>query len=667
MATAFGSTKETARIVKMCTPKPRELKSGTHRFIREGPILQWNPKERRHKPKYFFLFDQYLLVTKREGKKKYWLKVLIKLRPSIKVVFVKNSSYHIPGVEFRVYAPKKSFIFFGKTPAHTQGWIADLLWCCQGAKTPRPTLPQEVRLTADEHKRRTQHDEDLLLRMQNLSLREPTAPLMDLSTPTFNPAVVVETGEVWDPFGVASGTGDATEFAALAERHAYQATVHPGASNPFLSIGDDEEDSSASQQADLGSDLWSNDVESVDPSAPERPAPVAPPAAVAGTTAAVRPQKRHDNTLARSVRAIVFSSKGLVIDAEGVADAHPKVNPDLEAAVDRARLAVDSLYAALANYDAGEDTEDSRATLRAAAGAAGAEVARLVSEAHKTASALESAGADSFACDRLLYITDAAAGSLHALSAMDQAQADEMSPGEKRLLEVAKQLEELAVMLATPVPTSDSSAPAAASTEAATIPTPTTADPTLNALVRSTVSSAVDLLKEATHAQLAVKADARRRDGPVYHEDPAWQEGLVSAAEFVVKSVRVLAMATTRAPSEWEEGEFVANMLAGSRGITGAVARVCSSAAAKLEPSNAALTSLNGAAGRTRSAANKLAEHARTNYSSLAAPEPIDESASAVDKASRQLEAMAEVARLEQQLEKAHRNVAAMNKSAYKK
>jgi hypothetical protein len=40
--------------------------------------------------RYFFLFDHYLLVTKREGKKKYWLKVLIKLRPSIKVVFVKK-------------------------------------------------------------------------------------------------------------------------------------------------------------------------------------------------------------------------------------------------------------------------------------------------------------------------------------------------------------------------------------------------------------------------------------------------------------------------------------------------------------------------------------------------------------------------------------------------
>jgi ABC-type branched-subunit amino acid transport system ATPase component len=61
-----------------------------------------------------------------------------------------------------------------------------------------------------------------------------------------------------------------------------------------------------------------------------------------------------------------------------------------------------------------------------------------VGEAHKTASALEEAGADSFSCDRLLYITDAAAGSLHSLSALDQAKAEELSPGEKRLLEVAK-------------------------------------------------------------------------------------------------------------------------------------------------------------------------------------------------------------------------------------
>jgi I/LWEQ domain len=143
---------------------------------------------------------------------------------------------------------------------------------------------------------------------------------------------------------------------------------------------------------------------------------------------------------------------------------------------------------------------------------------------------------------------------------------------------------------------------------------------------------------------LAVKADARRRDGPAYHEDPTWQDGLVSAAEFVVKSVRVLALAATRPQAEWQEGEFVANMLAGSRGITGAVARVCSSAAAKLEPSNAALTALNGAAGRTRFAASKLSDHARSNYSSVIEPAAaLDDSASAVDKTSRQLEAMTDV------------------------
>jgi hypothetical protein len=50
------------------------------------------------------------------------------------------------------------------------------------------------------------------------------------------------------------------------------------------------------------------------------------------------------------------------------------VNPELEAAVERARLAVDSLYAALVSYDAGEDTEETRATLRNAAGTAGADV-----------------------------------------------------------------------------------------------------------------------------------------------------------------------------------------------------------------------------------------------------------------------------------------------------
>jgi hypothetical protein len=186
---------------------------------------------------------------------------------------------------------------------------------------PRPTLPKEVRLTAEQHKRRTQNDQDLVLRMQNLQLQAPetTTPLMDMAAPAFTPAMVVEAGEVWDPFGVASGTGDSCEFAALAERHAKQVTSQSAGGNPFLSIGADDDDEQAFSLASgpvvAGVDLWSNDVEAVDPSAaPERAAPV-PPVAVemsasaSAGSAVARGTSRHDNTLARAVRAIVFSSK----------------------------------------------------------------------------------------------------------------------------------------------------------------------------------------------------------------------------------------------------------------------------------------------------------------------------------------------------------------------
>jgi hypothetical protein len=73
------------RVYKMLDPKPKELLTPSRRFMREGEVLQYNSKERRTKLKYFFLFNDVLLITKKEGKNKFWLKVYIGLRPGLKI------------------------------------------------------------------------------------------------------------------------------------------------------------------------------------------------------------------------------------------------------------------------------------------------------------------------------------------------------------------------------------------------------------------------------------------------------------------------------------------------------------------------------------------------------------------------------------------------------
>lgn len=98
----------------------------------EGEVLQYNQKERRPKLKYFFLFNDVLLITKREGPKKFWLKVYITLQPSLKVADVPDSAYRVPNVEFRLFAPRRTFIFFCKNQPSKDDWIRSIRACIEG-------------------------------------------------------------------------------------------------------------------------------------------------------------------------------------------------------------------------------------------------------------------------------------------------------------------------------------------------------------------------------------------------------------------------------------------------------------------------------------------------------------------------------------------------------
>lgn len=114
---------EVLRIFQMLTPKPDDLVKQGRKFVKEGDCQVWSVKERMKKNRHLFLFNDVLLITKKEGKKKFWLKVYISLRSGLKIQDVNDSTNDRPDVEFRIYAPKKTFILFGFNPAHKYEWI----------------------------------------------------------------------------------------------------------------------------------------------------------------------------------------------------------------------------------------------------------------------------------------------------------------------------------------------------------------------------------------------------------------------------------------------------------------------------------------------------------------------------------------------------------------
>jgi len=85
----------------------------------------YNSKEKRLKPRHIFLFNDCLLIAKREGRQKYWLKVFISLGANIQIEDVQDSASN-EKVEFRIYAAKKNFILFARSRPEKESWLSEL-------------------------------------------------------------------------------------------------------------------------------------------------------------------------------------------------------------------------------------------------------------------------------------------------------------------------------------------------------------------------------------------------------------------------------------------------------------------------------------------------------------------------------------------------------------
>jgi len=110
-------------IVNMCQPRPKEILTPGRKFLYEGDLVQYVPEDRKKKLRHCFLFNDAILISKKEGPRRYWPRILVSFTTGLRVENVEDSQNEIPGVEFRIYAPKKTLILFGSTREERDMWI----------------------------------------------------------------------------------------------------------------------------------------------------------------------------------------------------------------------------------------------------------------------------------------------------------------------------------------------------------------------------------------------------------------------------------------------------------------------------------------------------------------------------------------------------------------
>src|SRR5579885_2682885 len=89
-------------VYNMIRPKPKELLLGKRELIRHGELGHFSCNTVSQKSRYFFLFTDCLLLTKKKGNQKYRLKLYIHLNRSIKIITLGNNSSY----EFRLLIPE---------------------------------------------------------------------------------------------------------------------------------------------------------------------------------------------------------------------------------------------------------------------------------------------------------------------------------------------------------------------------------------------------------------------------------------------------------------------------------------------------------------------------------------------------------------------------------
>jgi len=119
------STSRVWEIHDVLTPKPPDLVTDGRFFVREGTMQMWSDKDKKQKPRHFFLFNDIMLVCKKEKSRKYWLRIHITLNsPTVSV--------EEQGREIRLYCRTRTFVLFPYSPQERQSWVEDIMASVKG-------------------------------------------------------------------------------------------------------------------------------------------------------------------------------------------------------------------------------------------------------------------------------------------------------------------------------------------------------------------------------------------------------------------------------------------------------------------------------------------------------------------------------------------------------
>eukprot|EP01104_Vermistella_antarctica_P018056 TRINITY_DN6574_c0_g1_i1.p1 TRINITY_DN6574_c0_g1~~TRINITY_DN6574_c0_g1_i1.p1 ORF type:complete len:2432 (+),score=758.04 TRINITY_DN6574_c0_g1_i1:122-7417(+) len=166
-----------------------------------------------------------------------------------------------------------------------------------------------------------------------------------------------------------------------------------------------------------------------------------------------------------------------------------------------------------------------------------------------------------------------------------------------------------------------------------------------------------------TQKDIRTKSKGNKNAVNPYRKDPAWADGLISAAKQVAGTTEDLVYAANDVAQKTAGEEII---IAAVRGVSGATARLVSASRAKADPNAPSTLKLAAAAKTVQSATKMLADAAKAamNRESMASTVVVDESAAKARR--RQLEEQARIAKLEMELEKARQSVFKRRKDEYK-
>jgi len=118
------------QIYTQLNPKPQSLVKEGRFFVREGYLRMWKDDKQKYKKRYLFLFNDLILICKKESKlssnKKFWLRIQVSLRSGHAGVEDVKSHNN----DFLLHVKRRSFRFQCDSENLKNNWMEDLTKAC---------------------------------------------------------------------------------------------------------------------------------------------------------------------------------------------------------------------------------------------------------------------------------------------------------------------------------------------------------------------------------------------------------------------------------------------------------------------------------------------------------------------------------------------------------